>query len=88
MNVKSKADIYSYFPLSDSRSLPDESWRSGSGEEQPLSGLLGVSLLCFLFGTVTYTRAHTHTHTHTYMHTHTRKDKQVKHRPHTPATSK
>lgn len=48
-----------------SLSLPDESWWSGSGEEQPLSGLFVLSLLCFLFGTVTYTRTQTPTHTHT-----------------------
>lgn len=50
-----------------SLSLPDESWWSGSGEEQPLSGLFGLSLLCFLFGTVTYTRTQTpmRAHTHT-----------------------
>lgn len=42
-----------------SLSLPDESWWSGSGEEQPLSGLFSLSLLCFLFGTVTYTRTRT-----------------------------
>lgn len=62
-----------------SRSLPDESWRSGSGEEQPLSGLLGLSLLGFLFGTVTYT----HTYRCTRKHTQTRKEKQVKQRGHT-----
>lgn len=43
-----------------SRSLPEESWWSGSGDEQPLSGLFGLSLLCFLFGTVTYTQTPTH----------------------------
>lgn len=39
--------------LCDVLSLPDESWRSGSGDEQPLSGLLGLSVLCFRFGPVT-----------------------------------
>lgn len=55
--------VHLHLSVNDSLSLPDESWRSGSGEEQPLSGLLGLSLLCFLFGTVTYTHTHAQIHT-------------------------
>lgn len=48
--------VYTLFFVSDwdLLSLPEESWRSGSGEEAPLSGLFVWSLcLCFRLGTVT-----------------------------------